>query len=753
MPEPLNRRSSSGDVAGPEQSPFAHFVSILERISDGFFALDLDWRFTYVNAAGAALVGMPRDALVGRVCWEVFPESAGTTFEREFRRAMSTGVAVQLEEYYPPADAWLNISVCPVPDGLTLYARSATRRRRTGELLRFQATLLNAVGQSVIAVDAEGVIDFWNAAAEALYGWTAAEAIGRKLVDTTYSARARGEMPVRMAALARGESWTGETERRDKSGREFYVSVTLTPTFDDAGQFRGVVGVSHDVSERRKAEAELRRQALVFGTISDAVVAIDLEGAVVDWNPAAERLFGYSKEEMLGRQMAEIHDPPVHGELDRSIRIALTRDGKWSGEIPFRRKDGSAGISEVEIVAHHDAAGAPVGYIGVNRDVTDRRRLEEQLRQSQKMDAVGQLAGGVAHDFNNILTIIKTYTEFLLEDVDEASPLRADVLEIQTAGRRAAALTQQLLAFSRHQLLQPRVLDLNDVVAGIEPMLRRVIGEDIRIVLQPAAELWPVLADPGQLEQVLVNLAVNARDAMAKGGTLTIATANVSVGEEADPDLLDAGDWVRLDVTDTGIGMDDATKARAFEPFFTTKPPGKGTGLGLSTVYGIVKQSSGTIRIETARNRSTTFTIHLPRAEPQELRRATPQGSAAVAGAEVVLLVEDEDAVRALARRVLERQGYTVLEASNGREGIGVAESYAGQIDLLVTDMVMPELGGAELFRALHPVRPAMRVLYMSGYTEDDIIRRGMFDPGTASLRKPFTPVELAREVRRVLDE
>jgi PAS domain S-box-containing protein len=635
--------------------------------------------------------------------------------------------------------------------------QTASARRSTEEQLRLQAKLLDAVGQAVIAIDPLGIVEFWNAAAQALYGWTAAEAIGHPIADLVFTPAAREEMPPHFAAVARGESWTGESERCDRDGRAFYVHVMLSPLLDDAGRFVGAVSINADITTRRRNEAELRRQALVFGTITDAVVTIDLAGAVVDWNPAATRLFGYAKDEMLGRQMSELHDPELGGSLDRTIREALVRDGRWTGEIAYRCKDGATALCEVDILAHHDTASVAVGYIGVNRDVTERRRLEEQLRQSQKMDAVGQLAGGIAHDFNNLLTIIKTYTEFLLEDAPAGNPQRDDLLEIRTAVRRAAALTQQLLAFSRHQLLQPRVLDLNDVIEGIEPMLRRVIGEDIRVVLRPAKGLWPVLADPGQLEQVLVNLAVNARDAMNQGGTLTIATRNVSVAPDGDTELLEPGDWVRLDVTDSGSGMDEATRARAFEPFFTTKPPGKGTGLGLSTVYGIVKQSSGTIRIETSPEPGTTITIHLRRSDalPQrEIRRPTPPAMEAVAAnSEVVLVAEDEAVVRALARRVLERQGYTVIEACDGRDGVRVAESYDGVIDLLVTDMVMPELGGADLYRALHLQRPAMRVLYMSGYTDNEIIRRGMFEPGMASLRKPFTPVELAREVRRVLDE
>jgi len=371
------------------------------------------------------------------------------------------------------------------------------------------------------------------------------------------------------------------------------------------------------------------------------------------------------------------------------------------------------------------------------------------------MEAVGQLAGGIAHDFNNLLTIITTYAEFLLEELDAATEQHQYAVEVRAASRRAAALTQQLLAFSRHQLLQPRVLDLNLVVSGIEPMMRRTIGEDVRIDTRLAPMLWSTLADPGQIEQVLVNLAVNARDAMPHGGTITIETANVAFDNDVDrsESRLGPRDWVRLIVRDGGVGMDEATRARAFDPFFTTKGLGKGTGLGLATVYGIVKQSSGTISVESAPGQGASFIIHLPRCESAESVRPTIAATQKGGESEVVLLVEDESAVRDLARRVLERNGYAILEAPNGREALRVAGMHQGHIHLLITDMVMPHLGGAEVYRALHPLRPTMRVLYMSGYTEDDIIRRGMFEPGMASLRKPFTPRELATEVRRVLDE
>ncbi|MBI3723412.1 response regulator [bacterium] len=383
------------------------------------------------------------------------------------------------------------------------------------------------------------------------------------------------------------------------------------------------------------------------------------------------------------------------------------------------------------------------------------KKTEEQLRHAQKMEAVGRLAGGVAHDFNNLLTAINGYSELILARLSERDPLRNDLEEIRKAGQRATALTRQLLAFSRKQLLQPRVLDLDSVVESMDGMLRRLIGEDVDLVSSRHGDLGRVRADPGQIEQVIVNLAVNARDAMPPGGKLTIETRNVDLDEAyagQRPDVA-PGPYVLLAVTDTGTGMDKQTLSHLFEPFFTTKGQGKGTGLGLSTTYGIVKQSGGHIAVYSEPGHGTTFKVYLPRVEdapeptPSSARYAlSPRGS------ETILLVEDEDMVRSFVRMVLSMNGYTVLEATNGSEAILVCERHAERIHLLVTDVVLPQLSGRQVWERLSPLRPDMRVLYMSGYTDDAIVHHGVLDPGTSFIQKPFTPSALAREVRAVLD-
>ncbi|HWQ54604.1 MAG TPA: ATP-binding protein, partial [Bryobacteraceae bacterium] len=394
-------------------------------------------------------------------------------------------------------------------------------------------------------------------------------------------------------------------------------------------------------------------------------------------------------------------------------------------------------------------------------DITERKlaeqalhRSEEHLRQSQKMEAVGRLAGGIAHDFNNLLTAILGYSSLLYDSLAEDESASQQVLEIKTAGERAASLTQQLLAFSRRQVLQPKVLDLNAIVADFDKMLRHVVGERIKVALDPQPVLWQVKADPGEIGRAIMNLSLNARDAMPGGGTLTIKTANVTLTEaDARNQELAPGRYVMLAVQDTGIGMDAEVRAHVFEPFFTTKEIGKGTGLGLATVLGIVEQSGGEIRCESAPGWGTTFKIFLPAVAETVDKGAGPTGglTSAPKGSEVILLVEDEDTVRTLTRKVLEASGYVVREARNGREGLELCKTFEGKIDLLLSDVVMPELGGRELAEFAVKLRPGLKVMFMSGHTQDVVLKEGI-KKGAAFLQKPFMPADLAQKVRETLD-
>jgi two-component system cell cycle sensor histidine kinase/response regulator CckA len=509
-----------------------------------------------------------------------------------------------------------------------------------------------------------------------------------------------------------------------------------------------------------RAAAESAREALrhseeahrmLFEASPIPMYVVDAESmAFLAVNDSATRLYGYSRQEMLQRTLLDLRsesEGPALVQLMTSMR-----DLPMSGNAVHRRRDGA--LMSIEYNSRALTFAGRRARMAVVRDVTRQRALEDQLRQAQKMEAIGRLAGGVAHDFNNLLTVILNYTDLALADLDRSGPRRVDLEEIRRAGTRAAELTRQLLMFSRQQLLEPRVLDLNDVLARMDKMLRRILGEDIELETHLAPALERVRADRGSIEQLIMNLVVNARDAMPTGGRLMLETANVTLTEEdARVHLgIEPGRHVRLSVTDNGLGMDEATRLRIFEPFFTTKDQGKGTGLGLSTVFGIVEQSGGAVTVTSDPGFGTTFYIHLPRAAPAATEEHDQGQTPRSHGSEVVLLVEDEDQVRAVTSRILREHGYRVIETRDAREAIAVCDAHAGAIHLLLSDVVMPRMSGTELARRVSPIRPAMKILFMSGYTEDAAVRHGALDSGVAFLQKPLTSETLTRKVREVLD-
>ncbi|HEX6070625.1 MAG TPA: ATP-binding protein [Longimicrobiaceae bacterium] len=521
--------------------------------------------------------------------------------------------------------------------------------------------------------------------------------------------------------------------------------------------------------ERQRAEEALDRvreqQEALLHSIPDPAWLKDSDRRFLAVNEATVRLLNadvsiradalpLTRESLIGRRLTDLLEPAAAERVAFHDAVVLTEGQTLRQETVGTHRDGATRWLETVTMPARDRHGAIVGLVGVARDVTERKQLEARLFQSQKMEAVGRLAGGIAHDFNNVLTAIRGHAEFLLMDLPADTEARQDAEGIGQAVDRAAGLTRQLLAFSRKQLLQPRVIELNEVVTEMERMLRRLIGEDIELLNHPGPDLGRVRADPGQIEQVILNLAVNARDAMPDGGTLLIETQNVELDSaygRGHPQVA-PGSYVLLAISDTGCGMDEATQAQIFEPFFTTKEVGRGTGLGLATAYGIVQQSGGTIWVYSEVGKGTSFKIYLPRVDaPQEAKTVVP-ARPAEGGAETLLLVEDDPAVRALAMRLLERAGYTVIEASDGAEALRIAAAHAGVIDLLLTDAVMPRLGGRELAERLLDRRPGMAVLCMSGYTDDAVLRHGIINEGAAFLEKPFTPEGLLRKVRAVLD-
>jgi PAS domain S-box-containing protein len=545
------------------------------------------------------------------------------------------------------------------------------------------------------------------------------------------------------------------------------VVVAGAPLFAADGALQSFIGTFTDITERKRAEARLRESEERFrATFEQAAVGIGDVGIDGRWLRVNQRLcemLGYTREELLQRTVDDVsHPDDLVADLATARQMVAGEIAQYSREKRYVRKNG--GLLWVNLTASlvRDPGGAPKYFIAVAEDITTRRRAEEalreseeQLRQAQKMEAIGRLAGGVAHDFNNLLTIIRGRSELLRERVGPASPLRRDIELIEQTAERAAALTHQLLAFSRKQVLQTRLVDLNAVVDEMSVMLRRLIGEDVELVTTLAPGLGLVKADPGQLEQALMNLVVNARDAMPLGGRLTIRTAN---------EWLDAafarqhwgapvGRCAMVAVSDTGAGMTPEIQAHIFEPFFTTKERGKGTGLGLATVYGIVEQHSGLIQVESAPARGSTFRIYLPvvDTEPPSPETAAPPARLP-RGTETILLVEDEPEVRELVTEILRGHGYRLLAAVDSADALRILDERAETIDLLLTDVVMPGMSGRDLAERVRRSRPQVKVLYMSGYTDDAVGERGVLDPGMVLLQKPFTPRTLLRKLRDVLD-
>ncbi|MBW1959064.1 MAG: PAS domain S-box protein [Deltaproteobacteria bacterium] len=556
--------------------------------------------------------------------------------------------------------------------------------------------------------------------------------------------------------------------RKDGDVRTVYSTERVEK--DEKGTPKRILGTLQDITEHNRAVEDLRKseehlRLLVDGAKEYAIFMLDPEGRVVTWNKGAERIKGYKKEEIIGRHFSIFYEQKDidSGKPAEDLKMAAA-DGSFEEEGWRIRKDGTNFCASVFITALENKDGSLQGFSKITRDITERKKneqerkkLENQLLQSQKMEAIGTLTGGIAHDFNNLLTTIIGYSELALDDLIKDTPLYDTIKEIMKAGRRAGLLTRQLLAFSRKQVIQPEILNINDILTVTEKMLRRTIGEDIDMVSVFAPELWNVEMDPGQMEQVLMNLAINARDAMPKGGKLTIETANVELDEayfrdhsvESNP-----GPHVMLAVTDSGTGMDEQTRSRIFEPFFTTKEMERGTGLGLSTVYGIVKQNKGHISVYSEPGEGTTFKVYLP-AVMQDIEGAKEEDKAFVdqlGGTETVLLVEDDDMLCRMAQKILETHGYTVLSAHNSDEALKIANYHHDSIHLLLTDLVIPGMNGKELAGRIESILPGIKVLYMSGYTDNAIAHHGVLDRDINFIQKPFSPNDLVQKVREVLD-
>ena len=637
--------------------------------------------------------------------------------------------------------------------GLVLAIDDTTDRTAAEEYCAHLSSVVHSSGDSIISWGLDGNVTTWNLGATRLYGYDAQEMIGRSISRLMPEDRQR-EFDELLNRIHAGEYLDRyQTVRRRKDGSLVHVSLSLSPMRNAAGNIIGASGVGRDVTARVAAEEKLRttleRLQAVVSHMPIVLWTLDRDGIVTLSEGTLLEKLGFKAGQLVGSSALEMFGD--NKDIYDRMRDAL------AGKIQHFTQPYGGLTVETWYVPIKDNEGRVQGTIGMGLDITERVQLEAQFRQAQKMEAVGRLAGGIAHDFNNLLTAILGYAELALEQLPADSDLAADIDQIRRAGLSASSLTRQLLAFSRRQMLKPEVICINDVVTRTETLLRRLIGENIELSTRLDADLAHVSADPAQIEQVIVNLAVNARDAMAEGGQLTVETGNVDLDAAFASAHVGArtGPHVMMKVSDTGIGMDESIQTHIFEPFFTTKEKTKGTGLGLATVYGVVKQSGGYISVESAPGQGATFTMYLPVVDGPLTEHADAPGSKLThaAGNETILLVEDQDDVRRVAAAILRHGGYNVIEAAHPHVALALVRDAGTRFDLLLTDVVMPDMSGRELARVVADLRTNLKVLYTSGYAEDAIVEHGVIEPGLAFVPKPFTPKALLRAVRAVLDE
>ena len=751
--------------------------------------VDADGRIVLVNARTERLfgyrrdelIGLPMDMLVPDAVRDVHPGHRGGYIADPQPRLMGAGMEPAGRRHdgttFP---AEISLSALDTEQGILVFAavRDVTQRRLAAQSAAQLAAIIQSSHDAVIGKTLDQVITSWNPGAERLYGYTAAEVTGRH-IEVLIPAGDREREAAVVAAVARGERVDQYQARRlRKDGTTVEVSLNLSPIADRTGTIIGVASVARDVTERQRAEARFRG---LMDAGPDAMVCVDRDGHIVLVNGQTERLFGYHRDELVGQPVEILVPDQVRGlhPAHRAGYAADPRPRAMGADLQpaGRRRDGSTFPAEVSLAAMGTGEGLLV--TAVIRDVTERLEiaaererlgiqaerdeLERHLHQSQRLESLGQLAGGVAHDFNNLLGVISNYAAFVGEEVARQPPderwkaVGNDIGQVQRAAEQAAGLTHQLLAFARQETIQPRVLNLNDVVQSVEQLLIRTLGEHIELIADLTADLPSVLADPGQIEQVLVNLAVNARDAMPQGGKLIIQTASTIIDVSAHQEdrayqgEVPPGQYVALKVSDTGTGIPKDVLDRVFEPFFSTKPKGEGTGLGLATVYGIITQAGGHVRIYSEPGLGTSLTALLPVTE-QDIAAATPPPTEPQRGqGQTVLVVEDEAAIREVTRRMLARNGYHVVAAASGHEALEVLATQLEHIDVLLTDVIMPRMQGKEFANQVRVIQPAARVIFMSGYTQGLLGAQGVLEPGTHLIEKPFSEATLLTKLQEVL--
>ena len=754
------------------------FAAIIENADEAIIATNLKGVVTSWNPGAQKLLGYPPEEILGRHITLLAVAGHENEMLDNIEKIRGGGPSLQYESERRAKDGTLveiGAVISPIKDnagnvvGVSRIYRDITERKRAVATLRQSEvryrTLFEASADGILITDNETkMFRYANQAMCRMLGYTEEELRTLGVTDI-HPKDALPSLAASLESQSRGEkTFASELPCLRKDKTIFYAEISATELPIDGRKCH--MAMFRDITERKRMEVTLAesesKYRMIFDQAGDYILILkmlpDSPPIIQDMNESALRVFGYTREELIGKPISLLEAEKSPEVLIQERQQGIQKNGSLTFEVQHRRKDGSSFYAEAR-ATEMDVKGTHLA-ISIERDITElkqaaaeREKLQAQLAQSQKMEIVDRLAGGVAHDFNNLLTAIKGYGEFVRDALKSEDPNRADVLEILSAADRAAVLTRQLLAFSRRQVLMPQVVDLNGIIGGMAEMLKRIIGEDMKLAIKLAPAPCLAMVDPGQTEQVIMNLAVNSRDAMPDGGTITLETEILTLDEAfftTHPDLR-RGPLACLIVRDTGCGMTDEAKKHLFEPFFTTKEKGKGTGLGLSTVFGIIKQSGGEILAESTPNSGTTFRIYFPQGEtaPQD---ANKDKDKSVRGHETVLLVEDEDIVRRLGERALVENGYKVLTAANGQEALKVLEQHAKPVDLLVTDVVMPGMNGRELAQEIARRNMASRTLFLSGYMDDAIVPHGVLEPGLAFLYKPFSPTVLLHKMREVLD-
>jgi two-component system cell cycle sensor histidine kinase/response regulator CckA len=751
------------------------YRELFENSTDFVYTMDLKGHFTDVNKAAEDLTGYTKNELIGMSYKEYTPEDTHERIFKAFNRIFNEGKPLKdfpIEVITKDGTIrYFETCISPLRKGEEIIgfqgsSRDITARKRAEEAIQESEqkyrTILESIEEGYYETDIKGNFTFFNDSLCKILGYTGDELMGMNDRDFLPP-----EMVKNVYKTFNKIYQTGKPERimgHDlirKDGSKINVEASASLIRNPKDQPVGFRGIIRDITEAKRIEAELIQTKdflqNIFNSSAEGITTTDLYGNIIYMSPRVKDILGYDQKELIGKKAYSLYSNGK--EEAKAVMKVLTEEGELRNhEMKLVRKDGRLVDINLSASFLKDEKGGTIGTLGIYSDITEEKKLDAQLQQAQKMEAIGTLAGGIAHDFNNILTSIIGNAELILMTYGKDGYLREGIEEIKMAGERAASLTRQLLAFSRKQIIQPKILDLNTLLSGIKNMLVRLIGENIEILMVVEPALWQVEIDPNQMEQVILNLAVNARDAMPNGGKLTIQTANTYLDENyfSEQNIFESqpGSYVMVAVSDNGIGMDKETKEHIFEPFYSTKEKSKGTGLGLSTVYGIVKQNNGFIWVYSEPGHGSTFKIYLPRTKEgikTEEKAQTPEKD--LGGTETVLVVEDNVSILNFAQKVLRQYGYRVLTAKNGEDALRIGKEHEGPIDLLLTDVVMTTMNGKETAERLQLFYPQMKVIYMSGYTDDAIVHLGVLEPGLNFLQKPFSPEILVCKVREVLDK